>query len=154
MLILTFVCVAWLEIIGIQSAKKEACRREAVERIVGMMDAFMDYYKNHNAGDKKKDGRILADCYAVQVKTNVLDVSPSANATIIPIFSNDESPIGYRLRVVNSLPDNELFDGRNLITGNWTSKKWLIGELYNHNGLLTSSDKPFFVLPVCLWLSK
>ena len=119
-----------------------------------MMDAFMDYYKNNSAGDKKKDGSIPASSYIVQVKTNVLTVATSASTTIIPIFSSDESPIGYRLRVVNSLPDGELFDGRNLITGNWTSKKWLIGELYNHNGLLTSSDMPFFSLPVCLWLSK
>ena len=154
MLILTLVCVAWLEIIGIQSAKKEARRREAVERLAGMMDAFMDYYKNNGAGDKKKDGRILASSYAVQVKTNVLNVATSPNDSIIPMFSNEESPIGYRLRVVNSLPDSELFDGRNLISGNWTSKKWLIGELYNHNGPLASSDKPFFSLPVCLWLSK
>ena len=48
MFILALVCIAWLQIIGIQSARKEARRREAVERLSGMMDAFLYCYRQVN----------------------------------------------------------------------------------------------------------
>lgn len=41
MLILTIVCLSWFEILSIQSAKREALRREGVERLAGMMEAFI-----------------------------------------------------------------------------------------------------------------
>jgi prepilin-type N-terminal cleavage/methylation domain-containing protein len=54
MLILTIVCISWLKIIGIQSARKEARRREAVERLAGMMDAFM--YEMRKGGNVGRQG--------------------------------------------------------------------------------------------------
>lgn len=139
MLILTIVCLSWLEIIGIQSARKEARRREAVERLAGMMDAFMYCYQN-----------VSASACGYQVMTNGNAIAWSEDTTsnmVYPMFEAGVSPIGYQLSVVNksALPDAAKFGD------NW-SGKWLVGRLYDHNGNVNEVGKPFFTLPVCLGL--
>ena len=156
MLILAIVCVSWLEIIGIQSARKEARRREAVERLAGMMDAFLYDQTLNNSGivsvNKKTKGRsYTTGIYSLSLNGNDLDVKTVSD--VQPMYEDGSSPIGYLLRVV---PKTELED--NLKFGNgWVNKSsksyyWLVGELYNHHGEIASAGKPFFTLPVCLGL--
>lgn len=149
MLILTIVCLAWLEIIGIQSARKEARRREAIERLAGMMDAFMDMNKAASS---------FKSYYSVDLTTNTilhleLKFSVSNTDWVRPIFADDVSPIGYQLSVVTraKLPDAERFGD------DWKGKlgecKWLVGRLYNRSNCSESdAGKSFFTLPVCLGL--
>jgi len=155
MLILAIVCVAWLEIIGIQSARKEARRREAVERLAGMMDAFMDYHKDKYT-KKKKDKNIQKGCYTLQIDGSGVSSVPVGDSVLNLVFTNDAT-ICYRLCVVNGLPNEELLDNQDLMTGGWANKKWLIGKLYDLDSphdILLKSDKPFFTLPVCLWFAE
>ena len=144
MLILAIVCIAWLQIIGIQSARKEARRREAVERLVGMMDAFL--YVN------RKNTSFTANTFW-SVETNaygVIDFSYKKDDDAVhPIFNDDMSPVGYRLYIINKgeLPNAERFGN------NWGSCKWLVGSLYNYSSCsVEDAGKPFFTLPVCLGL--
>ena len=143
MLILAIVCISWLEIIGIQSARKEARRREAVERLAGKMDAFM-YMKRK--GDSSRTGKVNTGCYRI-ADDGTLPQSINANL-VPPIFEDDVSPIGYQLSVVSNL---DWFD-RVKFGNNWSSCRWLVGRLYNRNGNLDDVGKPFFTLPVCLGL--
>lgn len=139
MLILTIVCIAWLQIIGIQSARKEARRREAVERLAGMMDAFL-----HESRDK---GASLGVNYMVRTNANYeIDIVKST-VEISAMFDGDVSPIGYQLRVVDmSQLDNYVEFGRN-----WGTCKWLVGKLYNRSNCSeVDAGKPFFTVPVCL----
>jgi len=136
MLILTIVCIAWLEIIGIQSARREARRREAVERLAGMMDAFMYVNKNTATGT----GLFHMD----EKSTQISFVKERTSTTVYPVFNTGLSPIGYQLRVVSAadLPNSDSFSG-------WTSDRyWLVGCLYDHHGSLAEAGKPFFTLPV------
>ena len=130
MLILAIVCIAWLQIIGIQSARKEARRREAVDRLAGMMDAFM--YINSFGVD--------VGCYCVyHTDGNYMDMgndkklvfTPGNDNEVRPVFKDDVSPIGYRLRVVEkrNLHSHQRFGS------NWGDRFWLVGELYNKNGI-------------------
>ena len=108
MLILAIVCIAWLEIIGIQSARKEARRREAVERLVGMMDAFMYCYANTPPS--------VADYYLSGLKPLSFATDPAK--AVHAMFDGNISPIGYRLRVLEDKPshDASLFVGWNSIS--------------------------------------
>ena len=147
MLILTIVCTAWLEIIGIQSAKKEARRREAVERLAGMMDAFMEV---------KKGDVIDSDKYYAMVKNgHMRDFEPSLSENgLEPLFEDGIPSIYYQLRVVA--------DGESLgngMSGNWVYKdpknkiqpmQWLVGRLTDK----PEKDNWFFTLPVCLWRNR
>jgi len=139
MLILTFVCLAWLEIIGIQSARKEARRREAVERLVGMMDAFMHEYRNVNPG---------AGVYRMKMERNINRVAFESGdlGTVYKVFDGDVSPIGYQLCVMakKDLPNASRFL-------KWPNNNWLVGRLYEGNGNLADAGRQFFSLPVCLW---
>lgn len=148
MLILAIVCISWLQIIGIQSARKEARRREAVERLAGMMDAFM-YCNKSTASFSEK-------AYSVDVEEDQLSFKEEGNKTLVhPIYEELDkngsrvSPVGYRLYVVkkNNLNNAVSFGD------SWGSCKWLVGELYDCHGCSTDeAGKPFFVLPVCLGL--
>ncbi len=149
MLILTIVCVAWLEIIGVQSARREARRREAVERLAGMMDAFM--YEN------RKNPSLEAGCY--NMETNELHLSFSKATTdsnICPVYSDGSSPIGYQLLIVAN--NDSLLKDMGMPQNDWKSnyqnKKWLVGRLYDRHGDVVKDDvgEPFFVLPVYLGL--
>ncbi len=144
-LILTIVSVAWFKIICIQSARKEARRREAVERLAGMMDAFL--YENRTVEE-------FARSYEVSVNTNINALTCIALGDdkvdyVHPMFENDVSPVGYRLSVVVK---KDWEDGYRFT--NWPSRvKWLVGELYNKSGCTKSeAGPPFFQLPVCLGL--
>lgn len=144
MMVLAITCVSWLKIIGIQSARKEARRREAVERLAGMMDAFMYV---------KKTGTQEGSWRQVSLDPLVFDKTAKISEPI-----EDLSPIGYRICVVKNLKylsaaDNEaLFEGHaGSFAGDWQTKKWLVGMLYNNDGATEKeAGKPFFVLPVCL----
>ena len=143
MLILAIVCIAWLQIIGIQSARKEARRREAVERLAGMMDAFLYEYRETSPSVAsyymEKQGSGNAGFSRIDFKT-------AAKGEVHPIFEGDVSPVGYQLCVVqkSNLPNEEKFV-------NWGSGKWLVGKLYNRSDCLeTEAGKPFFTLPVCM----
>ena len=128
MLILALVCVAWLEIIGIQSAKKEARRREAVERLAGMMDAFM--YIKRNSGASAD----LGCCYIESQSEGKLGVKRDKNTnTVRPMFENES--LGYQLCVTDDLPKG--FVG-------WNGGRWLEGRLYNQHGTVAEVGKPFF----------
>ena len=148
MLILTLVCVAWLEIIGIQSAKKEARRREAVERLAGMMDAFM-YVKRHAV-------RLSSGGYRMMLDIPTMNLEFQDTSDIKPVFENDTS-IGYQLRVIATGDDAGMSEFNELCGRDWTKnfkqwgyQNWLVGVLYNGVGARVGIGKPFFSLPVCL----
>ena len=137
MLILTIVCTAWLEIIGIQSAKKEARRREAVDRLSGMMDAFAYL---------KRSERPAYGSYYVTSSFNNLEIKGGDASVAYPMFADGASPIGYQIRVVtkSDLPRANGFEG-------WGEKsRWLVGQLYSQNGITNDVGSPFFTLSVCL----
>lgn len=153
MLILAIVCVAWLEIIGIQSAKKEARRREAVERLSGMMDAFMYTYQSDSlASDDYVISNDLENCTCVFIRDRRKKTPPYI---VHKMFENDDSPIGYQLRVVPKDDENEgngvaLPDG-DLFGSSWNpDHRWLVGRLFDYNGSEDAARKPFFTLSVCL----
>ena len=144
MLILAIVCIGWMQIIGMKSARKEARRREAVERLAGMMDAFMYEMKN-----TAKTG-----CWRVEVDEDIktLVVRQGDAGVVYSVFGEDVSPVGYRLEVVkiSQLDDAERYEG-------WNKDKnkdnlWLVGRLYDNSGALADCGHPFFSLPVCLGL--
>jgi len=141
MLILAIVCVTWLQVIGIQSARRESRRREAVDRLSGMMDAFMYCYRNGGISEG-------SSYYMASIDGGVVSFNSDKDLTKAhPLFGGDVSPIGYQLCVLNlnRIPDSNMFFG-------WESKKWLVGRLYDTNGKLGDADRPFFTLPVCLGL--
>lgn len=157
MLILAIVCISWLQIIGIQSARKEARRREAVERLAGMMDAFMYMGRSGKIGGKS----IVANRSYVMCATNYqfyFERSGNENR-VEPLFDEIDkggvgvSSIGYRLFVTTT----SKLDESNKFGDNWKpnnySIKWLVGELYDHSDCMESeAGRPFFSLPVCLGL--
>ncbi len=139
MLILTIVCLAWFEIIGIQSARKEARRREAVERLSGMMDAFLYL---------KREGVESEGIYHMnKVGDDRIEFSHENMMNIVyPVFDNEESPIVYQLYVVDNVSGNSGW----IPYGRGNRCRWLIGALYDRNGPESEAGKPFFTLPVCL----
>lgn len=155
MLILAIVCISWLQIIGIQSARKEARRREAVERLAGMMDAFMYMGRFGEIGGEL----ISADKSYCMIHTNNFYLSFSSSDDVNrvkPLFDEFDdngvriSPIGYRLFVTTT----SKLDESKKFGDNWYKKcKWLVGELYNYSDCSKSeAGEPFFSLPVCLGL--
>lgn len=133
MLILTIVCTAWLEIISIQSAKKEARRREAVERLAGMMDAFM--YVNKNTSS------VATGFYEEQaLGANIKFKEKGKDSTVYKMFAEELSPIGYQLYV---------FDRD---SGGWDECRWLEGRLYSKNGSTNDTGNAFFSISVCMGL--
>lgn len=155
MLILAIVCVAWLEIIGIQSARKEARRREAVERLSGMMDAFMYIYK---ARVDVRTGDILQKSgYAMVQDGSELHFVPDESKSVVyPMFEENVSSIGYRLLVVASSDSNLDSHVKEMLKEmkNWGegNTSWLIGLLYDSNGNVNDVGRPFFTLPIHLGL--
>ena len=149
MLILTLVCVAWLEIIGIQSAKKEARRREAVERLAGMMDAFMELKQKPSDGITKNCAYYLQglfeDKYDRLLNCN-LDFKPDSSSSRHFVFNEEISPIRYSLSVEEKNPlsaEKQSKDWK--LSGKFCL--WLVGRLYDNSD---SDKRPFFTLPVCL----
>ena len=147
MLILAIVCVAWLEIIGIQSARREARRREAVERLAGMMDAFLYVNMGNNA--------LAMNTYYRLNMTNPLGsltFESCDKEDVNPMFESGVSPIGYQLQVVDfeDLADSNMFTGWEAIGKNVGAPLWLQGRLYDRNGEVGECGKPFFAVPVCM----
>ena len=141
MLILAIVCVSWLEIIGIQSARKEARRRESVDRLSGLMDAFM--YMNKSS--------VTEGSFRFELNESInqlLFLEDSSTNVVHAIFDPDVSPVGYQLLVVKktALNNYEQFESW------WDSKKWLVGRLYERNGTIDEAGKSFFTLQVYLGL--
>jgi len=149
MLILAIVCVAWLQIIGIQSARREARRREAVERLAGMMDAFIAI--------KTRPEQIKAGCYQL-VGLNEDDKDIVLNHEIsfrydgnedtrYYVYNGEISTICYQLKVEQ--PNSLL--SINQAKGWWQANSskypcaWLVGRLYDK----TDDNRPFFTLPLC-----
>lgn len=128
MLILAIVCLSWFEILSIQSAKREALRREGVERLAGMMEAFLASFNLpngvsddtlNNIGDFQPGDAVFYNPSALVSGNGYifkrLLSSSSETEKIFPIFSDDEikdgslgstSP-GYRLHI------GKLGDGSN-----------------------------------------
>lgn len=147
MLVLAIVCIAWLEIIGIQSARREARRREAVERLAGMMDAFMyDIRSSFSLSEKYYEMQTSKTQPGVLISFKQVSGS---GLELFPVFDENVSPIGYRLGVVkqDDLREPDRFGD------SWGNCKWLVGELYDRSGCLKQDDEePFFYLQVCLGL--
>ena len=141
MLILAIVCLAWLEIIGVQSARREARRREAVERLSGMMDAFLYQCKNNMKVSSGRSYKMEMDKAVHALKFTEVGTTNVIQA----LFDGAVSSIGYQLCVVKKedLPGG-LFDD------NWGSGRWLVGRLYERSGTVADAGKPFFTLPVCM----
>jgi len=173
MLILAIVCVAWLEIIGIQSARREARRREAVERLAGMMDAFMYLNKNNTPSPgnyylKWDPVHKLSVAFESVSDSEVSKRFPESlpdpeDKNTPPRNLLNLDPIGYRLVVVANLTtvinnkdlDQDLLGGnassyKSYTTAGWDKKRWLIGLLYDKQGKKDEAGRPFFRLPVCL----
>ena len=142
MLILTLVCVAWLEIIGIQSAKKEARRREAVERLAGKMDAFM--YEVEKNFDLSNVDDLPSGAYVMlENEGSMPELDLGKDSEVCRMFEDGSSPIGYQLIVDADLPNG--FAG-------WNGCRWLEGRLYSQYGVKDAVGRPFFTLRVCLGL--
>lgn len=151
MLILTLVCIAWLQIIGIQSARREARRREAVERLAGIMDAFMYCYK----GGGLNTGDYRMTTFQDKIKFEyVSDSKESASAQ--PVFDTEVSPVGYRLTVLqirdlaSKTGQSYSFTEEWKITTPRMPQYWLLGRLYDGYGDIDAVGEPFFSLPVCM----
>lgn len=149
-LILTIVCVSWLQIIGTQSARKEARRRESVDRLAGMMDAFLYEKKDVNISSETSYEVFLSDN-----KTS-FNCFERNNDYIYPLFDERTkdgfrvSNIGYQLRVVST--EDMINDGWEF-NDEWGESKWLVGKLYNRSECKREeAGEPFFTLPVCLGL--
>lgn len=148
-MILVIVTIAWLKIIGIQSARKEARRREAVEWLAGTMDAFMYYYM--------KDGAML-DNYQVRTNSSTISfIKQDSRDVVEHVFDPDVSPIGYQLCVVKKedLRNADLFTGWKDIRkprdeDEGTTHYWFVGRLFEKNGSLAKVGEPFFTLPIYL----
>lgn len=127
-LILTFVCMSWFEIMGAQNWTKESARREAVEQLHGMMDAFVD---------------IVGGEYTTE-RTYVISFSGNAG----PVFAmkgldyvsslglESSSSIGYRLYLEQAPVSAARDTGsrRNYWGGPRGDRYWLCGELYDECG--------------------
>lgn len=89
MLILALVSLSWLTIAQVQSANRESYRREAVERLAGMMDAISQLGLSYVPGT------------ALQFKDGQPQKLSGVNGrmTVNPLFGPTESSLGYRLRV-------------------------------------------------------
>lgn len=146
MSILAIVFVAWFEIIGVQSARREARRREAVERLAGMMDAFMECYRDKYKSSDIKDGFYAVNGDTMQVSK--LFTYDKSDQSVKQMFPGDISSIGYRLNVVkiSTMEEKSYFQ-------DWkgTSTRCLVGELFDRSEDVAASGKPFLTLRAFLW---
>lgn len=162
MLILAIVCMSWFEILSIQSAKREALRREGVERLAGMMEAFLVSFTLpngissnvglNNIGDFQKGDAVLCNPDALAggggyMFTRILS-SDAGSKVIHPIFSEEEiregrigaaSP-GYRLHVGTLGTDSDSAMNFSVVKDRQADPmmrngaKILVGDLYERAG--------------------
>ncbi len=169
MLILAIVCMSWFEILSIQSAKREALRREGVERLAGMMEAFLASFTLQNGissvtlnciGDFQNGDAVLYNPDALAgdgdfMFSRILSSDPGSK-TIRPIFSDSEiregrlgaaSP-GYRLHVGMLGTDSNSVMDYNVARDGQTNPlmmsgaKILVGDLFERTGEIDSADAP------------
>ena len=138
MLILALVSLSWLTIIQVQSANRESYRREAVERLAGMMDVISMYGL---AGNGFKAGTAWA------FEDGNL-ISLADGKAVKPIFDPVESSIGYRLRIKKASEVNDLISYGNISEKNSEesllpatgASPVLVGELFEQSGTLEKDD--------------
>lgn len=166
-LILTIICISWFTIAQIQSAKKEALRRESVERLAGMMDAFTENSIWNTALVKSGRKPIGVSWWFNEEKFQfeTCDIN-----LVSKMFESDKvwnsdsemwedellSPIGYRLHILQlkDLPKEYPSEKASYYSGWSTSAYVLIGELYDNNGNRNDPDvgKPFCTFKMFLGL--
>lgn len=135
MLILALVSLSWLTIIQVQSANRESYRREAVERLAGMMDVISQQglAKNGYRADtvwRFDDG---------------LSVQANDARIVNPLFRPTESSIGYRLRVkrlsaVSDLISRRVEDENKERCVLTDTTPVLVGELFERSGTLDEEE--------------
>jgi hypothetical protein len=150
-LILTIVCLSWFEILSIQSAKREALRREGVERLAGMMETFA---ASINMEGKIESSNVEIGEYIFEA-TNVIrgvgyaftkqTKENSIDELFDPVmdggaYSSAACP-GYRLYVKKLKDIKEIMDYNILSQGGMLKslakqQKVLVGELFKKAGVL------------------
>ena len=135
MLILALVSLSWLTIAQVQSANRESYRREAVERLAGMMDvASMHGVAAGTSWCFNADG-LLTSCDSAR--------------TVNQLFDPAESTLGYRLRVkkVSDVQDDLIVQdtGGNaqeldFLLSYYKPAPVLIGELFEKSGTLDQEE--------------
>jgi len=148
MLILVFVTVTWMKLIGAQSARRESFRREAVERLAGMMDAFLLEKRNEFTSLGTGGYRL------VKTGDEISFTKDASSQEVHEVFEERESasPIGYRLQVVtkDGLANASKFGSAWSATDDPDKQcKWVVGSLYDRVDEVTEKDR-FFTLQACL----
>ena len=131
MLILALVSLSWLTIIQVQSANRESYRREAVERLAGMMDVI---------SQRGLDIDVRQSAVVFRFKDGIMTESTDSDEvkTVVPLFLPSESSIGYRLMA------KKFSDVKALIpeAGSFMEKRApvLVGELFEQSGTLDDEE--------------
>lgn len=144
LLILFFVCASWPTIFQVLSTNRESYRREAVERLAGMMDVISQEglksrgYQRNTYWHFGSDGRPIP-------ATSPLQVFGIAESS----FNQSESPLGYRLRI-KQLKDVKYgwigSESRETVSDDTEqgclrdSAPVLIGELFEQHGTLATEE--------------
>lgn len=134
MLILALVSLSWLTIIQVQSANRESYRREAVERLAGMMDVISQQGFNSQ--------------YASGTSWFFNKGKPNkTNSRIVnPVFEPTESSLGYRIRIKQSSEASDLVSYKNIAEDDSEAgvlaknSPVLIGELFEQSGTLGQEE--------------
>ena len=151
MLILAIVCLSWFEILSIQSAKREALRREGVERLAGMMEAFAASINmegkiessNVEIGEYTFEAtnviRGVGYAFTKQTKENSIDelFDPVMDGGA---YSSAACP-GYRLYVkklkdIEKIMDYNILSQGGMLKSLAKQQKVLVGELFKKAGVL------------------
>ena len=163
-LILTIICISWFTIAQIQSAKKEALRREAVERLAGMMDAFTEYSIWSDAINNANDPVGCSwwfDEERIQFKERGSNLV-SKMFESEPVWDSDQrrwkleaiSPIGYRLYITCLEDYIKSRSHRRDDYLNWSDTDYvLVGELYDRNGDISEVGSPFCSFKIFLGIN-
>lgn len=135
MLILALVSLSWLTIIQVQSANRESYRREAVERLAGMMDVISQQ------GFKSQYASGTSWFFSKGKPT------PQTNGRIVnPVFEPIESSLGYRIRIKQSSEASDLISYKNIAEDDSEAgvlaknSPVLIGELFEQSGTLGQEE--------------
>ena len=130
-LILTIVCLCWLEMMGFQNWTKESARREAVEQLHGMMDAFVETVNVDEYSE--------TCTYTISFKGDSVEYTADNPLDYVSPLGLVSSPaIGYRM-YLEPAPLSPLRDsGREYwAIGTKSGRYWLCGELYDECNMST-----------------
>ena len=134
MLILALVSLSWLTIAQVQSANRESYRREAVERLAGMMDVISSMKLTKNDVRSGKVAWRFDEGQPCKADLKVVN----------PLFNLTDSSIGYRIRVMKAKDNGLIVLGAEEevqeadILGN--SSVVLDGELFERSGTLDNEE--------------